>query len=576
MAGAPLTNADLLRINETLSNIDTTLFTNPVLTNFPGSADINTGWTLLSGYLVFFMQAGFAMLCAGAVRAKNAKNIILLNILDACFGAMAWYITGFAFAFGDPQPSLDENGNTFYADSFSRSQAFIGNRFFCMHDLDRSLYVTWFFQFTFAATGATIISGAVAERTRFEAYMMYEIMVVCFVYPVVAHWVWSPFGWISPIRNTESARHQNYLLFAGAGAYDFAGDGPVHMVGGFASLAGAWVLGPRIGRFDSAGKPVDMPGHNASLNLLGVFLLWFGWYGFNPGSTNAILSNTGRFSAGGFSSVCAAIAVNTTVAAAAGTLATLFITMAISYFTVGVVVWDLIIAGNGALAGLVSITGGCHVMNTWAAIITGIIGAFVYVIASKVNLHVLKVIASEAPPDSGVAVEVDDPLDAIAVHAACGVWGLIASAAFAAENMVLNVYGPSPYADGARAYGFIMGGDGSTLGAVMVYIVCIAGWVLGIMFPFFFILKKAGLFRVPPEVEVEGLDVSLHGGHAYPHDPQHGVGKGGVTEPGMKDVGGPMGYDVVDRKIAEAMESVSNRLRAEFRMLPTTTNLPPV
>ncbi|KFM26697.1 Ammonium transporter 1 member 3 [Auxenochlorella protothecoides] len=369
----------------------------------PGYTDINAGWTLQSGYLVFFMQAGFAMLCAGAVRAKNAKNIILLNLLDACLGSMCWYITGFAFAFGDPT-AADDGTYAWYS-------PFIGHRFFAMNQLPRTSYVTWFFQFTFAATGATIVSGAVAERCRFESYLLYEMMLVSLVYPVVAHWVWSPFGWLSAGRNTATVSG-SYLLFSGSGVYDFAGDGPVHMVGGFASLAGAWILGPRLGRFDAAGNPIDMPGHNASLNLLGVF--------------------------------------------------------------------------------------------TWAAIIIGLFAGGVYIIASRVNLNLLKI---------------DDPLDAIAVHAGCAVWGMIAGAAFADLGMVEDYYGASPYGeDTTREYGFIMGGGGKLLGAHLVYIICIAAWVLGIMGPYFFILKRLGIFRVSPEVETAGLDASYHGGHAYPHE----------------------------------------------------------
>lgn len=244
-----------------------------------------------------------------------------------------------------------------------------------------------------------------------------------FVYAVVAHWVWSPQGWISALRTPDTASG-GYTLFAGSGVYDFAGDGPVHMVGGFASLAAAWVLGPRIGRFDADGNPVDMPGHNASLTLLGVFLLWFGWYGFNPGSTNAIVGATV-----GYSKVSAAVAVNTTIAAGTGCLSTLILVMLHQYFTLGVVTWDLILAGNGALAGLVSITGPCAFVETWAALIIGIIGGFVYLVASKVNLFWLKI---------------DDPLDAIAVHAACGAWGILAGAAFADQGLVTDFYGPDP------------------------------------------------------------------------------------------------------------------------------------
>lgn len=485
------------------------------------NADINTGWTLLSGYLVFFMQAGFAMLCAGSVRAKNAKNIILLNLLDACFGCISWWATGFAFAFGDPDPAAVAAGDV----SLSGSQAFIGNRFFFMVDFPRTSYCFWFFQFTFAATGATIVSGAVAERCKFQAYMLYEMMIVCLVYPVVAHWVWSPYGWLSATRTATTAQG-GYLLFAGSGVYDYAGDGPVHMVGGFASLAAAKVLGPRIGRFDSSGNPVDMPGHNASLTLLGVFLLWFGWYGFNPGSTLAIMNGTSQISA--------AVAINTTIAAASGTISCLFIAMLHNYLSLGVVVWDLIIAGNGALAGLVAITGNCNVVQTWAAFVIGLVGGAVYYAASKFNLHLLKV---------------DDPLDAIAVHAAGGAWGMVAGAAFAAPNMVQAFFGDSPYRgeDGLpepRPYGFIMGGDGRLLGAHLVYIVVLMAWVLGVMTPFFVALKKVGLFRVSPEVEAQGLDVSHHGGSAYPHDRS---GKGGDAGLAM------LTADMVDRRIEEAL-----------------------
>lgn len=493
------------------------------LSAFPGATDINVGFTLNSGYMVFFMQAGFAMLCAGSVRAKNAKNIILLNLLDACFGVFAWWATGFAFAYGDPIADADGAYN------FSASQAFIGKYYFFMANLPRSSYWVWFFQFTFAATGATIVSGAVAERCRFECYMLYELMIVMFVYPIVAHWVWSPFGWMSAFRTTATTTTSWTLLF-GTGVYDFAGDGPVHMLGGVASLWGAWVLGPRIGRFDAAGNPVEMPGHNASLTLLGVFMLWFGWYGFNPGSTNAILNNaSGYFDAGGYSQVVAAAAVNTTISAGAGAVFTLFTSMIHQYMTLGVPVWDLIIAGNGALAGLVGITSGAAMVNTWSAYIIGMTSGFVYYGFSKLMLK----------------LKIDDPVDAIAVHMGCGMWGLIMTSAFSASNMIQQFYGPAPYENTTRAYGWIMGAGsmgGKLLAAHLVYIIVIFGWVTAIMLPFFLIIKKLGLMRVSPEVEALGLDVSHHGGSAYPHDKSTSKG----------DLAG-MSPEMVDRKIDEAI-----------------------
>ncbi|PRW45098.1 ammonium transporter [Chlorella sorokiniana] len=492
-------------------------------------------YTLLSAYLVFFMQAGFAMLSAGSVRAKNAKNIILLNLLDACFGCLAWYATGYAFAFGDPELNAATNSYPW------QGNPFIGHTYFFQSGLARTSYASWFFQFTFAATSATIVSGAVAERCKFECYVAYNLMLVSFVYPVVAHWVWSPWGWMSATR-TQATSSSGYVLLFNSGVYDFAGDGPVHMVGGIASFVAAKILGPRIGRFDAAGNPVDMPGHNASLTLLGVFLLWFGWYGFNPGSTNAIL---GPYI--GFSSISAAIAVNTTISAAAATVSTLLVSMLHQYLTLGVVVWDLIIAGNGALAGLVAITGGCAFVNTWAAMIIGFLAGVIYYAASKFILHRLMI---------------DDPLDAIAVHAGGGIWGMLACAAFAAPNMVTDWYGSHPDSTPEqpvqRAYGFIMGGNGNLLAAHIVYILVIMAWVAGLMTPFFLVLNKLGLMRVSADVEALGLDISYHGGSSYPHERPAGGSTGGAAL-----VLGPEAYmtkDQVERLLEEAVLGVEKRL----------------
>jgi Amt family ammonium transporter len=512
------------------------------------------------------------MLSAGSVRAKNAKNIILLNLLDACFGCFAWYATGYAFAFGDPTISADG--------TYPWHNPFIGHKYFFQIEMPSSELAKWFFQFTFAATAATIVSGAVAERCRFESYICYNLILVAFVYPVIAHWVWSPFGWMSALR-TETTSSSGYTLLFGTGVYDFAGDGPVHMVGGFASLVGAWVLGPRIGRFDADGRPVDMPGHNASLTLLGVFLLWFGWFGFNPGSTNAILMPTGdpaQFIPG-YSSISAAIAVNTTVSAAAATIATLLVAMIHTYVSLRVVVWDLIVAGNGALAGLVAITGPCAFVPTWAAWIIGLVAGAFYYAASKIILFKMKV---------------DDPLDAIAVHACSGMWGMIAGALFSSKNMVNEWYGPLPGSItvnstsvnstnigsgnaieyGQRPYGLFMGGGGNLLAAHVVYILVIAAWTMGIMYPFFLILYKSGIMRVPPEVEAAGLDVSYHGGSSYPgHHEEIGV-LGGTASRGVSGgivLGGGGGHGglvksdseaqllMMDHAVEEALREVERR-----------------
>ena len=418
--------------------------------------------------------------------------------------------------------------------------------------MPREELVKWFFQFTFAATSATIVSGAVAERCRFESYICYNTMLVAFVYPVVAHWVWSHFGWLSASRTAQTASG-GYTLFLGSGVYDFAGDGPVHMVGGFASLAGAWVLGARIGRFDAHGTPVDMPGHNASLTLLGVFLLWFGWFGFNPGSTNAILmpSTTGNDFKPGYSNIAASIAVNTTVSAAAATISTLIVAMLHTYLSVRVVVWDLIVAGNGALSGLVAITGPCAFVQTWAAWIIGMVAGALYYGASKVILLKLKI---------------DDPLDAIAVHAVSGMWGSIAAALLSSPNLVTNWFGPLPgYSEvidgvGQRPYGLFMGGGGRLLGAHVVYIICVFTWVFGLMWPFFWLLKKAGILRVPPEAEAAGLDVSYHGGGSYPgHQEAHGGGSVAVTMGIQPKRDAAEIARLIDRAVEKALSEVEKR-----------------
>ncbi|MBA0757357.1 hypothetical protein Gotri_020460, partial [Gossypium trilobum] len=225
---------------------------------------INTVYLLFSAYLVFVMQLGFAMLCAGSVRAKNAMNIMLTNVVDAVVGSISYYLFGFAFAFGDT------------------SNPFIGTNFFALKDIPNTSFDYSFFlyQWAFAIAVAGITSGSIAERTQFSAYLVFSFFLSGFVYPVVAHWVWSSSGWLSASSTNP--------LFA-SGAIDFAGSGVVHMVGAVAGFWGALIEGPRVGRFDAFGKPVPMRGHNATLVVLGTFLLWFGWFGFNPGSFDKIL-----------------------------------------------------------------------------------------------------------------------------------------------------------------------------------------------------------------------------------------------------------------------------------------------
>eukprot|EP01025_Chloroclados_australasicus_P017297 TRINITY_DN187_c0_g1_i2.p2 TRINITY_DN187_c0_g1~~TRINITY_DN187_c0_g1_i2.p2 ORF type:complete len:472 (-),score=79.14 TRINITY_DN187_c0_g1_i2:766-2181(-) len=439
------------------------------------AADADIFYLLVSGYLVFFMQCGFAMLSAGSVRSKNAMNIILKNLLDACFGAIGWYLLGWAIAYGDNEDTTDP---------------FISARTqFALSDIDErtpidgatnGILAGWFFQYAFAATAATIVSGAVAERARFEAYLAYAFLLTAWVYPVIAHWVWNGNGflWFDSTK----------LGDIGHGMVDFAGCGVVHMTGGFAGMWGAALVGPRLGRFDADGTPQSIPGHNASLTILGVFILWFGWFGFNPGSTLGV---------SGLALTASRCAVNTTLCAATATISTLVILMVINYVTTGHVVWDLIGTANGTLGGLVGITASCSVVQPWAACIIGIISGFVYVGASNFVLRVLRI---------------DDPLDACAVHGFCGIWGLFAAATFADGPLMAEVYG------NGDVQGFIMGGDAGLLAAALIGVIVIFGWVSIHMGPFFLIMRLLGLLRVSPEEEAAGLDTSHHGGSAYPGD----------------------------------------------------------
>jgi Amt family ammonium transporter len=431
------------------------------------ASGVNTNFLLVSAYLVFLMQAGFAMLCAGSVRSKNTMNILLKNVLDACVGAVAFYLLGYGFAYQGDQGE----GNTF-----------IGTSNFALHQFtpvagldssDTTNVANWagfLFQWAFAAAAATIVSGSVAERTGFLAYLFYSVFLTSFVYPVVVHWAWDSYGWLS-------AFNSNPLL--GVGMIDFAGSGVVHMVGGFAGLWGAAIVGPRVGRFDADGQAIDMPGHSATLVVLGTFLLWFGWYGFNPGSYLSIASAVAA-------EVVGRTAVTTTLSG--GTAGA--VSLLLNYYLSGA--WNLIDVCNGILAGLVSITAGCSVVEPWAAMIAGGVGAFVFTGACKLLFK----------------VKVDDPLQACPMHGFCGAWGVLYVGFMANPTYVQQAYGDVDY-------GVFYGGAGRLFACQIIGILCIFAWVTVMMGPFFFVLNKLGMLRVSPAEELAGLDVSKHGGHAY-------------------------------------------------------------
>lgn len=442
---------------------------------------IDTTYLLFSAYLVFSMQLGFAMLCAGSVRAKNTMNIMLTNVLDAAAGGLFYYLFGFAFAFGGP------------------SNGFIGKHSFGLHDVPNQAadFSYFLYQWAFAIAAAGITSGSIAERTQFVAYLIYSAFLTGFVYPVVSHWFWSGDGWAA------ASRTDGNLLF-GSGVIDFAGSGVVHLVGGVAGLWGALIEGPRIGRFGDASRRIALRGHSASLVVLGTFMLWFGWYGFNPGSflkISAVYSGGGNYY--GQWTAVGRTAVTTTLAGCTAALTTLFGKRILSGH------WNVTDVCNGLLGGFAAITAGCSVVEPWAAIICGFVAALVLISCNAL----------------AEKLRYDDPLEAAQLHGGCGAWGIIFTALFATEKYVGEVY---PNKAG-RPYGLFMGGGGSLLAAHVVQILVIVGWVSATMGPLFFILHKLKLLRISAEDEMAGMDLTRHGGFAYVyHD---GDGDNGSDKP---------------------------------------------
>lgn len=396
---------------------------------------INTIWVLLAAFMVFFMQAGFAMVEAGFTRAKNASNIIMKNLMDFSIGSLTFFAVGFGLMFG-----LDKAG-------FIGTSGFLGMDSMEHLGLGVPLEAFIIFQTVFAATAATIVSGAMAERTKFSSYVAYSAVITLVIYPIVGHWVWGG-GWLSKL-----------------GFVDFAGSTVVHSLGGWAALIGASILGPRIGKFTKDGKPNAIPGHSITLGALGVFILWFGWFGFNPGSTLA-----------GTDLSIASIAMTTNLAAAAGACVVMIITW-IRYKKP-----DVSMTLNGALGGLVAITAGCATVSMWGAIAIGAIAGVVIVFGVEFIEKVLKV---------------DDPVGAVTVHGLCGSVGTILVGVFATEG------------------GLLYGGGFYQLGVQSLGVVAVAAWTLGTTFVLFKVIKATIGLRVKKEDEEMGLDIGEHGTQAY-------------------------------------------------------------
>jgi len=346
----------------------------------------------------------------------------------------------------------------------------------------------WFFQFAFAATAATIVAGTVAERCKMAAYLCYSVFLTGFVYPVIVHSIWNASGFLSAF---------NADPFRGVGVVDFAGSGVVHMTGGATALVAAIILGPRKGRFyDEDGnpleEPVTFPAHSVALQILGTFTLWFGWYGFNPGSALAIDNSASAATA-------ALAATTTTLAAATGCVVAMFTDSIIDARKTGEVSYDLTMAMNGCLGGLVAITSGTATVDPWAAIIIGAIGGWVYLGVSKLLIK----------------LRIDDAVDAIPVHFGNGMWGVIAAGLFSRRELMDTAGFGNPGGRQGWFFTWRTGSDANLLLCQICGVLWILAWVVVLMAPFFYLLRIAGMFRVDPLEEEVGLDISHHRGAAY-------------------------------------------------------------
>ena len=419
------------------------------------TAGLDQMWLMLAAFLVFFMQLGFAMVEAGFVRAKNTTNILMKNVLDACVGGLAFFAVGYGLAYGL---------------SGEASNKFFGDGFFFLNSFEN--YAFWIFQFAFAATAATIVSGSMAERTKFSAYLVYTFFISALIYPIVVHWAWDANGWLANAYLSADAIGAN-------GYMDFAGSGVVHMVGGTAGLVGAMIVGPRIGKF-SGGRINAIPGHSIALGTLGMFVLWVGWYGFNPGSTLAL--------SGGFASLAAKVAVTTTLAACAGGVTATLMSKARTG------VYDMGLTINGILGGLVGITAGCAVVDPWASIVIGSVAAIIVI--SVVELL--------------DRLRIDDPVGAAPVHLGAGLWGVLSVGLFATNDGITAAFtGPT------EQYGLLVGGGAEQLAVQALGAGAIIAWTAVTSAVLFTAIKFTVGLRVSQEEELSGLDLGEHGASAY-------------------------------------------------------------
>ena len=413
-------------------------------------SSVNTCWTLVGAFLVYFMQAGFALCEAGFTRAKNTGNILMKNMMDFCIGTPCYWLIGFGLMFGGTG-ALIGGFDPFIQGDYSH----LG--------LDIPLWVYIVFQTVFCATAATIVSGAMAERTKFSAYLIYTIFISVLVYPVSGHWTWGG-GWLMD-GDVDSFMMTTF----GHTFHDFAGSTVVHSVGGWIALVGAAILGPRIGKYGKDGKSKAIPGHNLTIAALGVFILWFGWFGFNPGSRLAAATVEDQIS-------ISLVFLNTNLAACAGGFAAL----TLSWLKYGKPSLSLTL--NGILAGLFGITAACDAVSPLGAVLIGLICGFVMIFAVESIDRILKI---------------DDPVGASSVHGVCGCLGTLLTGLFSVEEGLF--YGAGWGFFGAQAFG-----------AAVVGL-----WAAAMGFLIFKGVDMCHGLRVPARIEEEGLDIYEHGESVY-------------------------------------------------------------
>jgi Amt family ammonium transporter len=442
----------------------------PALTGNDIVNPINTVWTLVAAFLVFGMQAGFTMLEAGFCRSRETVNVLMECVVDTCLCGLLFYAWGFAFMFGAGTPLFGTQ--YFFLQGIPATYGTTGVAFLAF----------FLFQFAFADTCSTITSGAMIGRTGFVGDLIYSIGVSGFIYPIIGHWAWGPDGFLATM-GTEG----NFLPGLGMGFHDFAGSTVVHTIGGWIALAGAIALGPRLGRrFKSAGGGPMLP-HDLTMATVGGLILWFGWYGFNPGSTLSAMDFEG----------IGRVATNTTLAACAAGLSAMF------YAFPKTKTWDVSFTVNGFLAGLVAITCPCYWVSPTGAILLGLVAGVVVVIAVDV-LEWLKI---------------DDPIGAVPVHGICGIWGTLSLGLFACGQY--GATGPLAADNSAPLTGLFYGGGFTLLTAQMIGSAIVTTATFGVSLALMYSVKAMGQLRVSQEGELQGLDLHEHGIPAYPEYALH-------------------------------------------------------